>query len=799
MRDMANPTTETLLVTVDRVKFTQENCSIFSAHEDDSLIAGYVTVKFFLGPVRQGQRWCVCGAWKVDEKFGRQFVGQFAALATPRTFDELAAFLTSGLVEGWGWSDLLKLQEVFGKDACTVIGEEPHRLQTEAGITDYQLESLMDTWERGQGLAPVYAQLTDWGIGAALADRLIKRYRFSVTDIIAENPYMPIQEVSYYTWRVAEQVRQYLGIADDDPRRIEAGVAEVIRTKAIEEGHTWMTYPAAIVGTEILLGLDGDRVEEILAAVEVAMDDAADSAILIRAGEHMYPGHLWMAEQRIAADLAERLQRRPLLDPDRVEELTKPDHLSDEQWAAVAMALTNPISLLTGGPGVGKTTAIKTVVEAAQQFRLPVTLVAPTGKAAQRMKEATGYPASTIHRQLKLTPGQSRVAPNTELLRGLVVADELSMLDTTTASALLSGISPDAHVLLVGDPDQLPSVGPGAVLRDLLSADVLSRIHLSKVFRNDAGIARAAASIRAGEKIHSAQDCQILHAARPEDAQQMVIDLLMRDLPAMGYTLDDVLVLCPTNEGPSGRHTLNTRLQALYNGALAGQGIVQKLSGKDEQIAYELRTGDRVIVTKNSTELGVFNGDVGVIRSVRQPKTIIADIDGREVTFSGADQKMLQLAYAITGHKSQGSEAPVVIAPIFGSRVLSREWLYTVLTRARKQVYLVGDPMAIQGCIRTVRLSERRTGLVAAVHDLVTRAVPTSRFDSPFAHADDSDVFHTRRANVAWKTSCGLDTRGDGWVTVPLEYVRPCMRCEACAGAVLRPFPAQVDALAAVV
>lgn len=756
------------------------------------------------------------------------------------------------------------------------------------------------------------------------------------------------------------------------------------------------------------------------------MEDAEESAMLVRFEDQMYPGALWFAEHFIAAQIAERLGRAPLIKPEQLETLEAPAHLSAEQWSAVRMALSTPLSILSGGPGCGKSTALTTLIEAATQLRLNVTLMAPTGKAAQRMTEITGYPASTIHRRLKLVPGQTRVSPKTELVTGLVVVDECfapgtlidtpygtrpienirpgdrvlsaagfdtvthvnrkevqhvvrvtagtrvitcsanhpfltttgwvnagqldrgarlvertkamrlvrrdasteephaaflqllllsemakqltgtsgsvaltgsagttrqgqervaafrhagsgsttatysralpingssgssedkqaapgqaisnragrqwawpyhtasgvacrawrwvargicnragwqntglsdvlqsrhgqpnaqgsdrgrwlhtparhresagseerrdagyarvdrveilqqrdsrldsmrapdgrlyfydlsvaqhpsyavegilvhncSMLDTITASAVLSGIAPSAHILLVGDPDQLPSVGPGAVLRDILATDVVPHVHLTKVFRNEAGIARAAANIRAGKEIESADDCQILEAADPDDAQDQVIGLIQRELPAHGYESSDVIVLCPTNDGASGRHILNTRLQELFNGRRRGTGIARKLSGKDESILFELRQDDRIIVTKNNTDLQVFNGDTGVIIKIASPKTLVARINDRDVTFSGADLNMVQLAYAITIHKAQGSEAPVVIVPMFKSRILDRALLYTGLTRARKQVYLVGDPNAIQGCIRVVRINERRTGLVEAI------------------------------------------------------------------------------------
>jgi len=252
-----------------------------------------------------------------------------------------------------------------------------------------------------------------------------------------------------------------------------------------------------------------------------------------------------------------------------------------------------------------------------------------------------------------------------------------------------------------------------------------------------------------------------------------------------------VLILCPTNDGESGRHTLNTRLQVLYNGRQAGHGITQKMDSN----SYELRLNDRVIVTKNNSDLGVFNGETGRVTSIVSPKKLLADIEGREVEFAGADIKTLQLAYAITGHKAQGSEAPVVIIPVFWSRVLSREWLYTVITRARAQVYLVGDPGAIQNCIRTVRIAERRTGLVEALREMVGNTAPKEGGSaSPYAWVFGSEVIHTRRRAAPWRTSCGINTTGDEWQPYT-RGTRPCLRCLATTGAVVQPFRDTSDSI----
>lgn len=783
MSDTRNPTTTTLEILVDRVKSTSDTFSVVTGSVSDQLLL--MTAKMFTGPARTGQRWTLCGGWKEDPKWGRQFVAGFAALAVPRNDRELEAFLLSDQLPGWSWPHLSALRQAFpDEDLVTVIELNPARVATVPGITDQLLESLYAAWERGRGLAPVYVQLGEWGIGGPLCDRIVKVYGFHTVDVLTTNPYTPIAEVPYYTWKVAEHVAGHLTIAPDDPRRVTAAVTEVVRAEALEEGHTWLTHTAALGRASVLLDMDRDEIAEVL-------DEQEDTGTLVREGDRLYPAGLHEAEHYIASQIAQRLDRPARHAPELVDALDwlADEGLSSEQLAAVTMALTNTVSVLTGGPGVGKTRTISTLVRAAQALKMPVTLIAPTGKAAQRMAQVTGQQASTIHRALGLAPGQSHVSEVFAQLTGLVVADECSMIDTTLAAALFSGIAPTAHILLVGDPDQLPSVGPGAILRDILTADVLTRVHLTRVFRNDAGIAVNAAHIRAGEQISSLPDCRLISYKTPDDACSAVLRLLTHDLPAMGYGRDDVLVMTPTNDGQCGRHRLNTVLQSMYNSPQTGYGITRTLDTN----TFELREGDRVMVTKNNTELGVFNGDTGVITAVQLPARLTVQIDDRIVTFQREELKLLQLAYAITVHKSQGSEAPVVIIPVFPSRVLDRSWTYTAITRARRQVYLIGDVAAIQGSISLTRMADRRTGLVARITEMVSAGAPTFAPCTPFAHVAGSQVCHTLRLSTPWRTSCGLSAYADDWHGVQATTYRSCLRCQATTGAAVTAFPLVSD------
>lgn len=699
---------EQITVAVERVKNTSDGFSIYTAREEGGLFPR--TVKQFCGPVRSQQRWVLAGSEVADPKWGKQFVAQFAALAAPETVRDLEAFLTSGLVAGWDWHSAMALNRHYAGNGPTMLdvcANRPYELADVDGITPEMIAALQEAWRRGSGLAATFAQLAEWGCTSRQSESLVKFYGADTIERLRENPYTDMLQIAYYGWTTADAIGQWFGIAADDPRRVHGGLETAIHEATWKAGHTWLYQGQGIMAAADLLNLPQPTVAK-------DVDAAVADSQLIRSGDRIWPESLFTAERTIAAQIEQRVNRRTRATtvlPEFAPVLYK--HCSDRQWSAVIMALTEPLSMLTGGPGTGKTTTLKTLIAAAHDCNLPVTLMAPTGKAAARMTEATGHPATTIHSRLKIVPGQAGDAADLEPVTGLVIVDEISMLDTGLAAAMLSRISPAAQILLVGDPDQLPSVGPGAVLRDLLIANRTPRVHLDTVYRNEAGIAVNAARMRAGETLLDLPDCQIIPAANPDMALEQVL--------ATVHNHRDALVLTPTNDGPCGRYALNSLLQPILNPGRQGTGIRQYAgSSKDddgtlEKRQEELCLGDRVMVTRNHTELGVFNGQVGTVVDLMVPRSLDVEIDGNVITFSGEDKRLLTLAYAITGHKAQGSEAPVVIVPVFFSRVLSREWLYTVITRARERCYLIGDVNAIQSCIKVRHSQERRTGLVEAI------------------------------------------------------------------------------------
>ena len=700
-------------VVVTRIRTTSEGFSVYEAETDGAS----TVVKQFTGPVERGQRWCVAGRQEIDqrwlEKSGRttkQFVAQFATLDVPRTYHELDAMLSSGLVDGWDMHSSSRVLGKFGTEATALEAcLHPQSLESTGEATQPMIDSLKEALNRAQSLAEVYAQLAAWGVTGKLSDKLVKHLGFHTVARLEEDPYKLVLEIDGYGWKSAEGIGTAQGIAPDDPRRVAAGTAVAIHEGTWQTGHTWLTEHEACSAAAKLLGcasyLVHDELEQCYANETVVLDCG-----------RLYPGPLHRAEETIAAQVAMRVSYDKPVPPALAVFAGYGNGLDQMQCDAVVMALVNRISLLTGGPGVGKTTTLKTLVQVARDQGLSVTCMAPTGKAAARMTEATGWPATTIHSRLKIVPNVIDLTGDMETVSGLVIVDEVSMLDTTLAAQLLTRLSPSAQLLLVGDPDQLPSVGPGAVLRDLIATNCIPRVHLDKVYRNDAGIAVNAARIRAGQSIVEMADVELIPTVTAGDTKQYIQALVVNSI-----AWQDTLVLTPTNDKPAGRHALNQLLQPLLNNAEPGSGVTQYLAtttdpdGTVNKRSEELRLGDRVMVQKNDSDLGVFNGQVGTVVGVPSNKQLVVRIDDRDVWFKGEQTRLLTLAYAITGHKSQGSEAPIVIVVVERTRVLGREWAYTCMTRAREKCFFIGDMEALQGCLAVQRAAERRTGLVARV------------------------------------------------------------------------------------
>jgi len=709
------------------------------APADDRL----VTVVGTLPDLQPGEAIVARGFWANDAKHGWQFRALEARTTLPATLQGMRRYLGSGLVKGIGPVMGGRIVDAFGDDTFAVIDAAPARLTEVAGIGPIRAARIAAAWAEQRHVREVMAALQGYGVSTSLAVRIYKRFGDDGARVIAQEPYRLAREVWGIGFKTADTIAQAVGIAPDAPERLQAGALHALG-QAADDGHTLLPEGALAARAGELLGAEADRVGAAVAAL------TATGELVAATGDGPEERRLALAPfARAESGLASRLQAlhaaagraavgRAFAGTDWAAAFgwLAARHglrLAPEQEAGVRVALTAPVALLTGGPGTGKTHTLRAILALARAKRLRCLLAAPTGRAAKRMQEATGEPAATLHRVLGLRPGGPAAhGPDHPLPADLVVVDEVSMLDVLLAHRLAAAVAPGTHLLLVGDPDQLPSVGAGEVLADLLRADRFPVTRLTHIFRQGAGsgIAANAQRINAGRLPRfggDSQDCFFLPAADPAAAAQLVVDLVARRLPARyGFAVGEVQVLAPMHRGEAGVGTLNALLQERLN---PPQGGVPEARGGGR--VY--RPGDRVLQLRNDYGLEVFNGDLGTVRAVDPvaQELVVALDDGRAVRYPFAALHQLAHAYALSVHKAQGAEFPAVVIPLLTSHapLLGRTLLYTAVTRARHLVVLVGQRRALALAVRDWRRVDRRTALAGLLAGTLRYAWP--RPDGP--------------------------------------------------------------------
>lgn len=663
------------------------------------------------------------GKWEDHPVHGRQFRVTGYLEGTPRTLDGLRAYLGSGAVPGVGPALASRIVDHFGLETPRVLAAEPHRIAEVKGIGAAKARAIAEKWAEDEQGRALTILLRGLGLPSRTIDRIRRAYGDRAGYVVAREPYRLAEEIRGVGFRTADEIARKQGLADDDPARVRAATAWVLE-EAGGEGHGYL--PRGVVGST------GPDVHGKVAAVGVppAGVDAAIDA-LVRAGravvepigestaeDAVWDATSYAAECTVAHELQARITEAVAI-PDgeiRKAEAALDVALAPAQREAVARALGGGLVVITGGPGTGKTTLVRVLLRVladrgvADRWRL----ASPTGRAAKRLEEATGRPAQTLHRLLGWQPGGGfqRHAGDPLDADGLVV-DETSMVDLPLMVGLLHALPPPPFSLvLVGDADQLPSVGPGQILRDLVDSGVVPVVRLERVFRQgrDSGIREAAARIHAGfvpdsGEVAGYDDCFFLARDDAERAQATVVQVASERLPAKGFDpRHDVQVLAPTRRGALGTEALNRALQERLNphGAPSRKGD------------RELRVGDRVICTKNRYDVEVFNGDTGFVTAALSTGVEI-DFDGRIVPWTWDELAMIELAYAITVHKSQGSEYPAVVLALHPSHalMLRRNLFYTAVTRAKRFLCVVGSPRAWQRAAASVVDRERNTRLAA--------------------------------------------------------------------------------------
>lgn len=661
-----------------------------------------------LAHLHEGQRIVATGQWSVDLKHGRRFKVETLLVEEPRTLRGLEKFLAAA-VDGVGEELARRIVEHFGLDTLRVLDDTPARLSEVPGIGEKTLDRIVGAWSSASAGREVEVTLRGHGVPPATIRRVLTMFGKSAVTVVSREPYR-LTEVRGIGFRTADAIARAAGIALDDPNRVEAAIHFTL-SEAEDGGSCFLpesVLVARLAVLEVGEGAAGMALERMAGLHRIVRHGAP-----IEADRAVYSVEMERAEARVARRLRERIGASPsAVDVDGVAAsvgLT----LNGIQRAAVEAAFQHGVSVITGGPGTGKTTIVRVLAALGRNRREAWLLASPTGRAARRLADATGQEAKTIHRLLEYAmrpPGFTRDAARPLEADGVLI-DEASMLDIRLMDALIDAIAPGTRLVLVGDVDQLPSVGAGQVLRDLIDSGTIPVTRLTEVYRQaeDSGIIRNAHRINrgdnplSGEKESGRRDFYVVPREDAVDAQRALLQVVRERLPALGFDpIRDVQVLTPMHAGPLGTVALNVALGAALNPDGASF----------RRMARTFRLGDRVIQTKNDYDNDIFNGDVGRVVAVYNDGLDI-DFDGRTVSLRGDALDPLDHAWAISIHKSQGSEYPAVVVALHPGHfvLLRRNLLYTAVTRAKKFACIVGSPRAIRMAITRAGGEERHTGL----------------------------------------------------------------------------------------
>lgn len=668
-----------------------------------------VTVIGHAATISPGEWITASGEWVNDRTHGQQFKAQFMRASAPTSMDGIEKYLGSGMIRGIGPVYARKLVKAFGDKVFDVIEAEPDRLREVAGIGPVRAERITAAWAEQKIVREIMVFLHSHGVGTARAVRIFKTYGADAVQVMSENPYRLARDIRGIGFKTADAIAMRLGIEKTAMIRVRAGISYAL-AEAMDDGHCGLP-----TDEHVALAVDLLEVPKELARTALDFELSEGSVIADTVGETacVFLGGLYRAEKVIAERLL-RLASGPLPWPHIDAEKALPWierktglSLAESQVDAIRLALSSKVLVVTGGPGVGKTTIVNAILRILAAKGTKLLLCAPTGRAAKRMTEATGFEAKTIHRLLEVDPktgGFKRDGDN-PLECNLLVVDETSMVDVMLMQSLLKAVSDRAALLIVGDIDQLPSVGPGQVLADLIASGAVPVVRLTEVFRQAARsrIITSAHRINRGSipdlsRPDGDSDFYFMPADAPEIAVPRIIELVKTRIPQR-FGLDpvrDVQVLCPMNRGGIGARSLNVELQAALNPA-GGRKV--------ERFGWTFAPGDKVMQIENDYDKEVYNGDTGYIDDVDPEQgELIATFDGRPVTYGFGELDTLVPAYAVTIHKSQGSEYPAVVIPVMTQHytMLQRNLLYTGVTRGKKLVVLVGQKKAVAIAVRNI-------------------------------------------------------------------------------------------------
>ncbi|MEU7137594.1 ATP-dependent RecD-like DNA helicase [Streptomyces sp. NPDC046261] len=718
---------------LERITYANEESGYTVARVDTGRGGGdLLTVVGSLLGAQPGESLRLEGRWGSHPQYGRQFTVENYTTVLPATIQGIRRYLGSGLIKGIGPRIADRIVSHFGTDTLDVIETEPGRLIEVPGLGPKRTKSIGAAWEEQKAIKEVMVFLQGVGVSTSIAVRIYKKYGDASISVVRNQPYRLAADVWGIGFLTADRIAQSVGIPHDSPERVKAGLQYALSQSA-DQGHCFLPEERLIADAVKLLQVDTGLVIDCLAELAAEEEGVVRESVPGPEGGEPVTAVYLVPFHRAELSLAAQLTRLLRTQDDRLAAFGDVDwdkallwlagrtgaELAPEQQEAVRLALTSRVAVLTGGPGCGKSFTVRSVVELARAKKAKVVLAAPTGRAAKRLSELTGADASTVHRLLELKPGGDAAYDRDRPLDAdLVVVDEASMLDLLLANKLVKAVPPGAHLLLVGDVDQLPSVGAGEVLRDLLAPQSpVPAVRLTRIFRQaqQSGVVTNAHRINSGAQpiTQGMTDFYLFAEEDTEEAGRLTVDVAARRVPAK-FGLDprrDVQVLAPMHRGPAGAGTLNGLLQQAITPARPD--LPERRFG-----GRVFRVGDKVTQVRNNYEKGqngVFNGTVGVVTAldvVEQRLTVRTDED-EEVGYDFDELDELAHAYAVTIHRSQGSEYPAVVIPVTTGAwmMLQRNLLYTAVTRAKKLVVLVGSRRALAQAVRTVSAGRRFTAL----------------------------------------------------------------------------------------